>query len=180
MSAPVEAASAWRRSIFEHARRELANSFLQTAQPYLGLWFRSPEGAPAIAMEDAVLLPTLGAMSVRVQAAGMVLVYPAMLVLGEARLGVVAPAAEVLRRAGLREALASCYGGKPCSRIVHAAGGGLLFDWIFRDEWIAQADFMMDAIERPGRLALLADAFSKALQHLVISSCAILLGEAPE
>lgn len=170
----------WRRLVFDQVKREVCDHFLAEAQPYLGLWLgKDGEALPAIAMENVVALPSLGAMSIRLSAGGLRLLYPMMLMLGEIRLGLAAPREAVSGRPGLREALSACY-GRPCSRVAAAAGGMVFFDWIFHDEWIARVDFMAQAIADPSRLALLADAAAKAMQHLIVASFAAVVLAAPE
>lgn len=166
----------WRKFVFDHVRREVTDQFLGTAQPYIGLWFADGREPPVIAMENVVSLPSLGALSIALALEGMRVRYPVMLMLGEVRLGVCVPEAALEARPGLREDLARCYGGKPCSRVARAAAEALIFDWIFRDEWIARVDFMAGAVADPARLALFADALAKAAQHLIIASCALLTG----
>lgn len=166
----------WRRLVFDHVRKEVTDQFLGTAQPYIGLWFGDGREPPAVSMENVVSLPTLGAMSIILSLNGMRVLYPMMLMLGELRLGVCVPRIALNKQPTLREALARCYGGKPCSRIASAAIDSVIFDWIFRDEWIVRVDFMSAAVADQARLSLLADAVAKSAQHLIVSSCAILTG----
>lgn len=168
--------SPWRRLVFDHVRREVTDQFFGTAQPYIGLWFGEGQEPPVVSMENVVSLPTLGAMSVILSIDGLRVLYPMMLMLGELRLGVCVPRTTLIKQPSLREALSRCYGGKPCSRIASAAIDSVIFDWIFRDEWIVRVDFMSAAIVDQAKLSLFADAVAKAAQHLIVSSCTILTG----
>lgn len=168
----------WRKRILERVALEVAAPWVARLQPYLGLWHET--GAiPSPTREHTLVLPEMGTLTVRlpIPSNDVELLYSVSLCFGELRIGIVLPANLVDEE--LKAAVSECFGGRAATRISKAAFGGVLFDWIFRDEWIAHTGIMRDSLHDSAIEEMISDALATVLRHLIMSSLGIVMGRVP-
>ena len=169
----------WRKRIFEQIVAEIKSPWLTKIQPHLRIWHTD-------IIEDLnpeiLSLSDLGTLMLKINTrSGETITCSLYMCLCEIRVGLVIP--NVLldgdRRDDRCKQIAEIVPDKTCVIKAAASGTATLFDFVFRDEWVATSAVMHQSMSDILMEDGLADAISKMMQHLIINGSMVIAYDAP-
>lgn len=173
---PMQTIHQWRVNIFNAIADRMCDANLPIVQRAIGMW----KWHTGISLPQRHNISILGESAMRMQVKvgdnKEDIDFGIWLYLNEVRMGVRVPQTILGDNPRLSDTISKCFDGEVCSIMKHEPTS-MFFDWIFRNNGIADKDVMIDSITDQIKAAMLADAISNVLTHIYMAVMNALVSE---
>ncbi len=158
----------WRKNVFENVKEQMTSKWLQKIQDVIGLWNKEKVELSL----NPVIIHNLGMMTCQLPAQSAnneeKITLSIFLFLGEIRIGLFVPNNLLIDNQNLKEMFSRAIPNKKAVISAASDGDSTVFDFVFRNEWIAENDVMIKSLSDSLYLDAFADGISKQVQHVLM------------